>query len=121
MSRNTTTQELAGQHHNLVSGEFLWHYDGVRRDAQHRSLPVTFEGQMSSGNLGAKRARTRLTPEQAAEELAELIRDLHELLGSYAPSWYTEDLDTRVFDTLAKYTQSRKTSQETKPRSGGHR
>jgi hypothetical protein len=76
---------------------------------------------MTSDNLGAKRARTRLTPEQAAEELAQLIRDLHELLESYAPSWYTEDLDTRVFDALAKFTLSKKTSKETKPRSGGHR
>ena len=57
----------------------------------------------------------RLTPEQVAEELAELIRDLHELLESYAPSWYTQDLDTRVCDTLAKFTLSRKTSQDTKP------
>jgi hypothetical protein len=73
---------------------------------------------MTSGNLGASRARKRLTPEQVAEELAELIRDLHELLESYAPSWYTEDLDTRVRDTLTKFTQSKKTSQETKPLSG---
>jgi len=70
---------------------------------------------MTSGNLGARRARTRLTPEQVAEELAELIRDLHELLESYAPSWYTEDLDKRVRDTLTKFTLSKKTSQETKP------
>ena len=73
------------------------------------------EGPMTSGNLGARRARTRLTPEQVAEELAELIRDLHELLESYAPLWYTQDLDTRVCDTLAKFTLSKKTSQDTKP------
>jgi hypothetical protein len=73
---------------------------------------------MTSGNLGASRARTRLTPEQVAEELAELIRDLHELLESYAPSWYTEGLDTRVRDTLTKFTQSKTPSQETKPLSG---
>jgi hypothetical protein len=72
---------------------------------------------MTSGNLGAGRARTRLT-EQVAEELAELIRDLHELLENYAPSWYTEDLDTRVRDTLTKFTLSKKPSQETKPLSG---
>jgi hypothetical protein len=76
---------------------------------------------MTSGNLGAKRGRTRLTAEQVAEELAELIRDLRELLESYAPSWYTEDLNTRILDTLAKFTLSKKTSQETKPRSGGQR
>lgn len=76
---------------------------------------------MTPGNLGARRARTRLTPEQVAEELAELIRDLHELLESYAPSWYSEDLNSRVFNTLAKFALSKKTSQETKPLSGGHR
>jgi len=70
---------------------------------------------MTSGSLGAGRARTPLTPEQVAEELAELIRDLHELLESYAPSWYTEDLDTRVCDTLTKFTLSKKPSKESKP------
>jgi hypothetical protein len=76
---------------------------------------------MTPGNLGARRARTRLTPEQIAEELAELIRDLHELLVSYAPSWYTEDLNSRVLNTLAIFAFSKKTSQETKPLSRGHR
>jgi hypothetical protein len=70
---------------------------------------------MTSGNLGSSRARTPLTLEQVAEELAELIRDLHELLESYAPAWYTEDLDTRVRDTLTKFTLSKKPLQETKP------
>jgi hypothetical protein len=72
---------------------------------------------MNSGSLGAGRARTPSTPEQIAEELAELIRDLHELLESYAPSWYTEDLDTRVRDTLAKLALSKMPSKESKPSS----
>jgi len=75
---------------------------------------------LGSAHMPGKRAN-RTTPEQVAEELAELIRDLHELLKSYAPSWFTEDLDTRVLDTLAKFTLSKKTAQETKPLSGGHR
>jgi hypothetical protein len=69
---------------------------------------------LSSGCL-VNDSSDRLTPEQVAEELAELIRDLHELLESYAPLWYTQDLDTRVCDTLAKFTLSKKTSQDTKP------
>jgi hypothetical protein len=76
---------------------------------------------MTSGNSGARRARTRLTPEQVAEELTELIRDLHELLESYAPTWYTEGLHSRVRDTLARFALSKKTSQETKPLSGRSR
>lgn len=70
---------------------------------------------MASGNLGTGPARTPLSPEQVAEELAELIRDLHELLETYAPLWYTEDLDIRVRGTLTKFTRSKKPSQEAKP------
>lgn len=70
---------------------------------------------------GARRARRRLTNNQVVKELVKLVRDLHKLLKSYGPSWFTEDLDTRVLDTLAKFTLSKKTSQETKPLSDGHR
>jgi hypothetical protein len=34
-------------------------------------------------------------------ELAELVRDLHQLLASHAPLWYTEKLDARVSESLA--------------------
>jgi hypothetical protein len=72
---------------------------------------------MTSGNLGAGRAKTHLTPQQVVEELVELIRDLQELLESYAPTWYTEELDTRVRETLTMFILSTEPSQETKPHS----
>jgi hypothetical protein len=70
---------------------------------------------MTSGNFGAHRAPAHSTPEQLAAELAELVRDLHELLESYAPTWYTEDLDTRVRKTLTRFSQPTKPLQKTKP------
>ncbi len=47
----------------------------------------------------------------------ELIRDLLELLESYAPTWYTQELDTRVRETLTKVILSTESSQGTKPHS----
>jgi hypothetical protein len=34
--------------------------------------------------------------------LSELVRDLHGPLESYAPQWYTEQMDTRVNELLAR-------------------
>jgi hypothetical protein len=50
----------------------------------------------------------RQGPEHVVEELAELTRDLQELLESYAPTWYTENLDTRVRKTLAMFNLPRR-------------
>ncbi len=36
-------------------------------------------------------------------ELTNLLRDLHRLLASYAPLWYTEDLDSRTTEMLARF------------------
>jgi hypothetical protein len=109
----------------LITGKFggLIHCNGNENVASRPVFspessatgPIKRKGRMTSGNLGAGRARTRLSPEQVAEELAELIRELHELLGSYAPLWYAEDLDTRVRNALTKFTLSKNPSQETKP------
>jgi hypothetical protein len=43
--------------------------------------------------------------------MAELLGDLHKLLESYAPTWYTEDVDTRIRETLAMLTLARTRSQ----------
>ena len=42
------------------------------------------------------RATAHTMPEALVAELAELVRDLHELLESYAPPWYTQKMDSRV-------------------------
>jgi hypothetical protein len=42
-----------------------------------------------------------MAPETAATELAELVRDLHQLLESQAPLWYTEKMDARLSESLA--------------------
>lgn len=40
-------------------------------------------------------------PETVVKELAKLVRDLHQLLGNYAPSWYTQKMDARISEELA--------------------
>jgi hypothetical protein len=66
---------------------------------------------MTSGNLNAGPDSTRLGPQHVLDATAELLRDLHKLLESYAPTWYTEDVDTRIRETLAMLTLARTHSQ----------
>ena len=40
-------------------------------------------------------------PLDAIVELAELVRDLHQSLESYAPMWYSDKMDDRIRETLA--------------------
>jgi hypothetical protein len=54
---------------------------------------------------------TQMTANQVLEELVEVVRDLHELLGSYAPMWYTEEIDHRV-STILKNVSSASGSQQ---------
>jgi hypothetical protein len=37
------------------------------------------------------------------EKQQELLRDLHNLLTCYSPTWYTEDMDTRLAEATAKF------------------
>jgi hypothetical protein len=39
------------------------------------------------------------------EKQQELLRDLHDLLTHYAPTWYPEDLDTRLAGATAKFSK----------------
>jgi hypothetical protein len=68
---------------------------------------------MTSGSpkIGSSRALTQMTSQQVVEELEELVRDLHELLESYAPQWYTEDMDTRVTEMRARLTLLKRSPQ----------
>jgi hypothetical protein len=52
-----------------------------------------------------------MTAQEVVEELEELIRDLHELLESYGPLWYTEDTEIRVRETLARLALLKKSPQ----------
>ena len=36
-----------------------------------------------------------------AAELAALVPDLHDLIGSYVPRWFTKETDVRIARTLA--------------------
>ena len=40
--------------------------------------------------------------EPAMKELTEVARNLHELLLSYGPVWYTAEIDARLGDALAE-------------------
>ena len=48
----------------------------------------------------------QITPPLTEEE--ELICELHDLLRSYAPLWYTKDMDTRLRKCIGKFTQPSK-------------
>ena len=56
------------------------------------------------------RAPAHTTPKALVADLAELVLDLHELLESYAPPWYTQKMDSRVSKTLAAADQALCTS-----------
>jgi hypothetical protein len=55
---------------------------------------------MSSATPGLQRAKSNKGSGYIAvdtvSDLADLVRDLHQLLESYAPVWYTEKTDSRV-------------------------
>jgi hypothetical protein len=40
---------------------------------------------------------------EVLKKQTELLRELHDLLTLYAPTWYTEDLDTRLAENTAKF------------------
>jgi hypothetical protein len=50
---------------------------------------------MISGNSNPRPASRQLSPQHRVDGMAQLLRELHQLLESYAPTWHTEDLDTR--------------------------
>lgn len=65
-------------------------------------------------DLKAKGSRVSAytTSEAVVADLAELVRDLHELLESYAPMWYTKTTDDRVREKLAVAVGALQTSGE---------
>jgi hypothetical protein len=66
---------------------------------------------MTSGDLSPRPDSTHWGPQQGVHQMVELLRDVHNLLESYAPIWYTEEMDTRLRKTLAMFTLARTSSQ----------
>jgi len=62
--------------------------------------------------VNASKPVTRSNSEQVAtdallERQQELIRELHELLTTYGPVWYTAEIDARLSEALAMSTPAR--------------
>ena len=60
---------------------------------------------MAAEEIDGTSVSTRAVPKPEIEDLVELVRHLHGELESYAPTWYTEDMDIRVTRTLDKFTR----------------
>lgn len=73
----------------------------VNFDLRCREHEVTRE-KAEAGKGPKAPASRQTTPKPSAREMAALIRDLHQLLESYAPQWYSAQIDSRVRKLLAK-------------------
>ena len=49
----------------------------------------------------------QVATDEMVERQQDLIRELHELLTAYGPTWYTEEIDSRLRETLAMCTSMR--------------
>jgi hypothetical protein len=63
---------------------------------------------MNLGRANGNPTSEHTTPKPSVQELTELVRELYELLQGYAPWWSTKSMDTRVSDTLARFTPPRR-------------
>ena len=70
----------------------------VRENSQGESKKGASVDLHRAGNNG--RSGPRAHPITLAE-LAELMRELHQSLEDYAPTWYTKSMDDRIRKTLA--------------------
>ena len=66
---------------------------GEHERARHRPDDIELQKVPAPGGTA---------PAPSVDELAELLRDLHQLLESYAPQWYSAQLDSRVRKMLAR-------------------
>ena len=57
---------------------------------------------MRVGTVKSDSVSKPAAPTPLVKQLGVLLQDLHELLESYAPPWYTENMDTRLREALAK-------------------
>ena len=49
----------------------------------------------------------QVATDEIVERQQELIRELYDLLTTYGPTWYTEEIDSRVSETLAMSTSTK--------------
>jgi hypothetical protein len=77
------------------------HITGHRGGENNMNVNQTCRAQhaVSGATPGLPKAKRK--PETVVKELAELVRDLHQLLGNYAPSWYSQKMDARISEELA--------------------
>ena len=74
----------------------------MRIDRICREQDALTSGTPNLGKVKESTVSAQMSPKPVPEELAELVRELHDLLRSYSPMWYTEDMDARVCATLAR-------------------
>jgi hypothetical protein len=56
---------------------------------------------MIRSEAAARSDSEHVAPEEIVERQQDLLRELQELLTAYGPAWYTEELDSRLSETLA--------------------
>jgi hypothetical protein len=56
---------------------------------------------MSRSKAAARSDSEQVATDEIVERLQDLIRELHELLTTYGPTWYAEEIDSRLRETLA--------------------
>jgi hypothetical protein len=56
---------------------------------------------VNRSKTAARSASGEVTTKEIVQRQHDLIRELHELLTTYGPTWYTEEIDLRLSETLA--------------------
>jgi hypothetical protein len=60
--------------------------------------------QLNRSKAAARSDSEQVATDELVERQQDLIRELHELLTTYAPTWYTEETDSRLSETLSMCT-----------------
>lgn len=95
-------------------------FTATERPDESKSGREALENLMNVDKMKKGPLSTYGPQKPSAEELAGIIRDLHQLLESYAPWWYTEDMDTRVRGAVQMFALPRKSPQQAIAGNGSH-
>jgi hypothetical protein len=60
---------------------------------------------MNTSKATAKSDSKQVSTVPELEKQQELMRELYDQLTRYAPTWYTEDMDTRLAEATAKFSK----------------